>query len=198
MMHPSIRAARHQIAMETVIEKADILGDRFGIPFDAETMQRGNRDPLVATLNRLEAVSDFLSAMVDKTNPQAEIPSESDRIGAMNVDEVKTLIDAVEIIEDLDQFEVAERARERPRVMVLRAIEAKREDMEGEMVTKQRGEDEDENAPAGADMTDDAEEEGADASTADDDRARIEGVDDPESRDGGDGAGMERTESEPR
>lgn len=176
-MHPSIRAARHQIAMETVIEKADILGDRFGIPFDAESMQRGSRDPLVATLVRLEAVSDFLSAMVDKTNPQAAIPSEADRIGAMNVEEVKTLIDAVEITDDLDQLEAAERAREKPRVMVLRAIEARREDMDADMVTKQRGEDEDENPPAGAAMTDGEDmqrEEGANAGTADDGEATDE------------------------
>jgi hypothetical protein len=197
-MHPSIRAARHQVAMETIVEKSDILGDRFGIPFDAEALQRGNRDPLVAMLMRLETIAEFQSAMVEKTNPQAEIPSESDRIGAMTVGEVTTLIDAVEITEDLDQLEAAERAREKPRVMVLRAIEARREDMDADMVTKQRGEDEDENPPAGADMTDDAKEEGADASTADDDRTGVEGVDGPQSRDSGDGAGMERTQPESR
>jgi len=68
-MHTSIRAARTQTAMETIIAEADILGDRFGIPFDAEAVNRRDRDPLNRALFQMEAVATFLTAVRTSTDP---------------------------------------------------------------------------------------------------------------------------------
>jgi hypothetical protein len=190
-MHTSIRAARQQVAMETIIAEADIVGDRFSIPFDAEAMARGNRDPFVAMLLRLEAVADFMTALRTSTDPPAAMPNESERLAAMTTDEVKTLVDAIELPDDLDAIEAAE-AGGKNRITVMKAIQSKKEHLSMVAPPQDRPDDDLPETPA------DDEDVNDDASTADDDRARIEGVDDPESRDSGDGAGMERTESEPR
>lgn len=128
-MHTSIRAARDQVAMETIVAKADIIADRFGIPFDAEAATRHDRDPFVRALFTREALADFLTQLVDQTNPPAMMPSESDRLGTMTVPEVVTLVDAVEDLDDLKHLEQAEAAGKN-RAGVFKAIEAKREDLE--------------------------------------------------------------------